>query len=153
VDEEQWDGTLDGTPLVHVMHAQLAEPVHRDGASEHGERIQLALVRAPVVPVLPPANEPPDICERHAVGPLGCLTSSGRRVSSSLRLSRARASSETVILKGCSWIMAFADLHVMGPAKQVERSDRQLQHAQALYEGYQALMSPQDRDLAQDLLT
>ncbi|KAN0140409.1 hypothetical protein V8E53_001618 [Lactarius tabidus] len=50
-------------------------------------------------------------------------------------------------------IMAFADLHVMGPAKQVERSDRQLQHAQALYEGYQALMSPQDRDLAQDLLT
>jgi hypothetical protein len=50
-------------------------------------------------------------------------------------------------------IMAFADLHAMGPAKQVERSDRQLQHAQALYEGYQAVMSPQDRDLAQGLLT
>lgn len=50
-------------------------------------------------------------------------------------------------------IMAFVDLYVMGPAKQVERSDRQLQHAQALYEGYQAFMSPQDRDLAQDLLT
>lgn len=49
--------------------------------------------------------------------------------------------------------MAFADLHAMGPAKQVERSDRQLQHAQALYEGYQAVMSPQDRDLAQGLLT
>lgn len=50
-------------------------------------------------------------------------------------------------------IMAFVDLHVTGPAKQVERSDRQLQHAQALYEGYQAAMSPQDRDLAQGLLT
>lgn len=50
-------------------------------------------------------------------------------------------------------IMAFSDLPVMGPAKQMERSDRQLQHAQALYEGYQAVMNPQDRDLAQDLLT
>ena len=50
-------------------------------------------------------------------------------------------------------IMAFVDLHVTGPAKQVERSDRQLQHAQALYEGYQAAMSTQDRDLAQGLLT
>ena len=50
-------------------------------------------------------------------------------------------------------IIAFSDLPVMGPAKQVERSDRQLEHAQALYEGYQAVMSPQDRDLAQDFLT
>jgi len=49
--------------------------------------------------------------------------------------------------------MAFSDLHAMGPAKKVEHSDRQLQHAKALYEGYQAVMSPQDRDLAQDLLT
>ncbi len=28
VDERQQDGTLGSTPLVHVMHAQLAEPVH-----------------------------------------------------------------------------------------------------------------------------
>jgi len=49
--------------------------------------------------------------------------------------------------------MAFSDLPIMGPAKQVERSDRQIRHAQALYEGYQAAMSPEDRDLAQDLLT
>lgn len=50
-------------------------------------------------------------------------------------------------------IMAFSDLHTMGPAKQVELSDRQLQHAQALYEGYQAVMNPQDRDRAEGLLT
>ena len=49
--------------------------------------------------------------------------------------------------------MAFSDLPIIGPAKQMECSDRQLQHAQALYEGYQAVMSPQDRNLAQDLLT
>ena len=61
--------------------------------------------------------------------------------------------SSTTYHKMFSTIIAFADLHVMGPAKQVERSDRQLQHAQALYEGYQAAMSPQDRDLAQGLLT
>jgi hypothetical protein len=73
VDEEQWNGTLDGTPLVYVMNAQFAEAVYRDGASEHGERIQLAFVRAPIVPVLPPANEPLDICEWHAVGPLSCF--------------------------------------------------------------------------------
>ena len=70
MDEEQWDGTLDGTPLVYIMQVQLAEPVHRDGACEHGERVQLAFVRAPVVFVLPPAKEPPDICEWDTVGPL-----------------------------------------------------------------------------------
>ena len=56
---------------MHVMHTQLAESVHRDGAREHRERVQLAFVRAPVVPVLPPAGEPPDVGERRAVGPLG----------------------------------------------------------------------------------
>ena len=73
VDEKQWDGTLDNTPLVHVMYAQPAEPVHRDGAREHGERVQLALMRAPVVPILPSASEPPDVCERYAVVPLGSV--------------------------------------------------------------------------------
>ncbi|KAH9023435.1 hypothetical protein EDB85DRAFT_314895 [Lactarius pseudohatsudake] len=61
--------------------------------------------------------------------------------------------SSTTYHRFLSTIITFSDLHVTGPAKQVERSDRQLQHAQALYEGYQAAMSPQDRDLARDLLT
>ena len=71
MDEEQRDGTLDGTPLMHIMQIQLAKPVHRDGAREHGEGVQLAFVRAPVVLVLPPADEPPDICEWHTVSPFG----------------------------------------------------------------------------------
>ncbi|KAH8984237.1 hypothetical protein EDB92DRAFT_1496774 [Lactarius akahatsu] len=61
--------------------------------------------------------------------------------------------SSTTYHRFLSTIITFSDLHVTGPAKQVERSDRQLQHAQALYKGYQAAMSPQDRDLARDLLT
>ena len=73
MDEEKRDGTLDVTPFVHIVQVQLAEPVYRDGAREHGERIQFTLVRAPVIPVLPPAEEPPDICEWHTVGPLGCF--------------------------------------------------------------------------------
>ena len=73
VDEEQRDGTLDGAPLVHVMHAQFAEPVHRDRAREHGKHVQLALVRAPFIPVLPSVSEPFDVCERRAVVPLGCV--------------------------------------------------------------------------------
>ncbi|KAH8985449.1 hypothetical protein EDB86DRAFT_2333960 [Lactarius hatsudake] len=61
--------------------------------------------------------------------------------------------SSTTYHRPLSTIITFSDLYVTGPAKQVERSDRQLQHARALYEGYQAAMSPQDRDLARDFLT
>ncbi|KAH8984238.1 peptidase S8/S53 domain-containing protein [Lactarius akahatsu] len=48
--------------------------------------------------------------------------------------------------------MAHPGLYVLEPAKQVERSDRQLQQAQALYEGYQAKMDRYDRALVQSLL-
>ena len=58
---------------MHILHSQLAEPVHRNVAREHGERVQLALVSAPVIPVLPPVSEPPDVREWRAVGPLGCV--------------------------------------------------------------------------------
>src|ERR1700761_762875 len=37
MDEEQRDGTLDSTPLMHVMHAQFSKPIHRDGTREHGK--------------------------------------------------------------------------------------------------------------------
>ena len=73
MDEEQRDGTHDGTPLVYIVHVQLAELINRDGAREHGERIQFALVRAPFIPVPPPAKEPPDISEWYTVGPFGCF--------------------------------------------------------------------------------
>jgi hypothetical protein len=43
-------------------------------------------------------------------------------------------------------------LLVLSPAKQVEHSDRQLQHAEALYEGYRDMMNPDDRIMAQGLL-
>ncbi len=71
MDEQQQDGTLGCTPLLYIMHIQFAEPVHRDGAREHGERVQLTLMRAPVIPELPPADEPPDVCKRRTIGPLG----------------------------------------------------------------------------------
>ncbi|KAH9174577.1 hypothetical protein EDB89DRAFT_2067526 [Lactarius sanguifluus] len=48
--------------------------------------------------------------------------------------------------------MAHPSLYVLEPAKQVERSDRQLQQAQALYEGYGAKMDRYDRALFQSLL-
>src|ERR1700761_8031116 len=73
MDEEQRDGTLDGTSLMHIMHVQLAESVHRDDAREHGERVQFALVRAPVVTILPLAGEPLDVGERYAVVPFGSV--------------------------------------------------------------------------------
>ena len=73
MDKEKWDGALDVTALVHIVQVQLAEPIYRNGAREHGESVQFALVRAPVIPVLPPIKEPPDICEWHTVGPLGCF--------------------------------------------------------------------------------
>ena len=63
MDEQQQDGTHSGTPLVHIMHTQLAKPVH-------GERVQLTLVRAPVIHVIPSASEPPDVGEWRAVGPV-----------------------------------------------------------------------------------
>jgi len=69
VNEQQRYGILGGTPLVYII--QFAEPVHRDGAREHGKRVQLALVRAPVIPVFPPAGEPLDVGERRAVSLLG----------------------------------------------------------------------------------
>jgi len=42
--------------------------------------------------------------------------------------------------------------HAIAPSKQVEDSDGQLEHAQALFEKYQAVMNPRDCDLAQSLL-
>ena len=50
-------------------------------------------------------------------------------------------------------LCAVMALPAIDPTKHVEHSDQRLQHAQALYEGYQAVMSPEDRDLAQDMLT
>lgn len=73
MNEQQREGTLGGTPLVYVMHAQFAKPIYRDAAREHRERVQLALMRTPVVPVLPPADEPLDVGEWRAIGPLGCV--------------------------------------------------------------------------------
>ena len=48
---------------MHIMRTQLAEPVY-------GERVQPTLVRAPVIPVMPSASEPPDVGEWRAVGPV-----------------------------------------------------------------------------------
>ncbi|KAI9429115.1 hypothetical protein H4582DRAFT_2065748 [Lactarius indigo] len=48
--------------------------------------------------------------------------------------------------------MTLPTFHVLEPAKQVEHSDRQLQQAQALFEGHQAKMNPYDRVLVQSLL-
>jgi hypothetical protein len=53
VDKEQGDGTLKSTPLVDIMHVQLAKPIHCDVTHEHWERIQFTLVRAPVVTLRP----------------------------------------------------------------------------------------------------
>jgi len=40
----------------------------------------------------------------------------------------------------------------IAPSKQVEDSDRQLEHAQALFEKYQAVMNTHDCERAQSLL-
>ena len=73
MDEEKRDSTLDVAPLVHIMQVQFTEPIYRNGAHEHGESVQFALMCAPVILVFPPIKEPPDICEWHTVGPLGCF--------------------------------------------------------------------------------
>ena len=54
MDEQQRDGALGGSLLVHIMHTQVTEPVH-------GERVQVTLVRVPVVPLIPSAGELPDV--------------------------------------------------------------------------------------------
>src|SRR6266404_812524 len=85
-------------PWRHCADARSArpEPIHRDGAREHGQLVQLALVGTPVVPVLPLIGKSLGVCKRSHLVP---FTSSGRRVSSSLHLSSARASSGTEMWK------------------------------------------------------
>ncbi|KAI9443144.1 hypothetical protein H4582DRAFT_2072222 [Lactarius indigo] len=83
---QQRGGTVGGALLVYVMHAELAEPVDRDGAREHGKRVQFAL--------------PSGICARHAIGPFGGIDFvQGASVIELVRLSRASASSEMAIWK------------------------------------------------------
>jgi hypothetical protein len=63
MDEQQWDGTLNSTLLMHVVHVQLAEPSYCNCAREHGECVQLPLMCGPVIAILPPANKPPDVAK------------------------------------------------------------------------------------------
>jgi hypothetical protein len=42
--------------------------------------------------------------------------------------------------------------HAITPSRQVEDSDRQLEHAQVLFEKHRVVMNLHDRDLAQSLL-
>ena len=55
------------------MYAQFAESFHLYGPREHGERVELPLVNTPVITVPPSLGEPPDVCERSPVGPLGVI--------------------------------------------------------------------------------
>src|SRR5712691_7460353 len=71
VDKQKRDGTLHRAPLVYVMHVQFTESFHLYGAREHGECVELTLMSAPVISVPPSFGEPPDVCERNTIRPVG----------------------------------------------------------------------------------
>jgi hypothetical protein len=51
--------------------------------------------------------------------------------------------------------MTQSDFHIanlVAPSKQVEDSDQQLEHAQALFDEHRATMDPSDCDLAHSFL-
>jgi len=73
MDKQQRDCTIHGAPLVNVMYAQLTKSLHLYGRGEQGECVELPLVGTPVITVSPSFGEPPDVCERSTVGPLGVI--------------------------------------------------------------------------------
>jgi hypothetical protein len=81
---------------------------HRDGAREHGESVQLTLVRAPVVPIVPSVGEPPNVREWHAVVPLGSVNLVRKAGVVELTLEQREliiCDGYFEILKGCSKVM------------------------------------------------
>jgi hypothetical protein len=73
MDEKQWESTLNGTPLVHIMYTWLTKSIHCDGTCEHREHIQLALMCASVLPFLPSASDLPDVGKQYTIVPLGYI--------------------------------------------------------------------------------
>ena len=73
MNEQQRDGTPHRAPLVNVMYAHLTKSLHFYGPRKHGEFVKLPLVNTPVITVPPPFGEPPDVCQRNTVGPLGVI--------------------------------------------------------------------------------
>jgi hypothetical protein len=70
--KQQKDGTLHA-PLVNVMYARLAKSLHLYEPGKHGKCVELPLVSTPVITVPPSFGEPPDVCERSAIGPVGVI--------------------------------------------------------------------------------
>ena len=69
--EEEGNRVLDFALLMNIVNVQRAKALDIDVAREHGELVDLRLVRAPVEAVLPARDEPLDVCEGHAVVPTG----------------------------------------------------------------------------------
>ena len=55
------------------MYAQLTKSLHIYGPVEHGKGVELPLMSTPVITVPPSFGEPPDVCERRTVGPVGVI--------------------------------------------------------------------------------
>ena len=55
------------------MYAQVTKSLHVYGPGEHGEYVELPLVNTPIITGPPSFGEPPDVCERSTVVPLGIL--------------------------------------------------------------------------------
>src|SRR5712672_1576930 len=69
MDEQQRDGAIHRSSLVHVVHIQLTKSLHLNRTREHGNFVQLALMSAPVISIFPPFSQPFDARERNTVIP------------------------------------------------------------------------------------
>ncbi|TFY50217.1 hypothetical protein EVG20_g11650 [Dentipellis fragilis] len=59
--------------LVNILDIERPEILHGDVAREMGQRIELGLRRAPVVPVGPARDETLHVCEWYAIVPPGVV--------------------------------------------------------------------------------
>ena len=55
---------------MHVVHGQLTKSLYLNRTQEHGESVQLALIRASVISISPPFSQPFDVRERNTVLPV-----------------------------------------------------------------------------------
>ena len=69
MNEQKRYRALNVTLLVYIVDIQRPEAVNLDAPRKHRQLVELGFVLPPVVSILPPRDEPLQICERHTILP------------------------------------------------------------------------------------
>jgi hypothetical protein len=70
MNEEERDRAFHCALLMNEVYVERPETRHFDGASEHGQLVDLGFAPPPVIAILPPGDEPGQVLERRPSFPI-----------------------------------------------------------------------------------